>query len=364
MYAALPLVGWGMWGAVSCEAIGAVGMALFSGAFERWYQSTLELSGDRDSVTTMFARLRLSRYLTSAVFGAAGIGLYELCRQRGLFVNPGDPLGGDISTMFLLPHFFGAVFVFLALVVAYLLRSRLTHKEMLLAGGRTDAGQSLRLNIRRAKSAVRDGWRVLIQLPRLRGGIYLSCAHQLALSVVSYYWPPIILSDLSDWDHPWKRLLLFWLAREAIRAVGALLNMYLKQLNLDRASRVAVLTMCAAGFVLVVAGLTGGPEVKLGLGVVLAFLLGISEPHIDAVVQGMSPPDLRSVLGSYRAMLSSCFCAIALVPIAIVALWKARQGETYSFDDAVTITGVLVASVSVYCWRHFHTSTLAERAAP
>jgi hypothetical protein len=372
LYAALPLLGWNAGGAILCELIGGLGMTLFSGAFERWYQSTLELTGERESVSKMFARLRLARYATSAVVGLLGIYLYMKCLQRDLFVADA-PIGDRIVTALLLPHTWGAVLVFLALLLAMSLRRTLTNPEMLLAGGLSDPGTSIRIQWHRAQRAVKDGWRILLQLSPLRGGIYLACAHQLALTIVSFYWPIVILGDLGDWAEAdrawwgqWERLMMFWLAREAIRAFGAWINLYADRVPLLRASRLAVFALALAGLGFIVAGLSAiyiPFFAKLVIGVLVSGLLGVCEPHIDALVQGQAPPDLRSVMGSYKAMISSGFCAVGLIPIGIVALWNAEGGERYSFDDAVTMAGALVVSIVLFSWKHFEGLSASESFA-
>jgi len=372
LYALLPMIGWHLGGALVCEVIGGVGMTLFSGAFERWYQSTLELSGDVESVPRMFARLRLFRYATSALFGILGIFLYQRALERGLFTDADAiPLHSRLMTVLLLPHAFGAGLVSVALAVAVLIRKRLSHERMLLAGGRTDFNvRSISQNYRRGAQAVRDGWQIILQLPALRGGIYLACAHQLAVTIVSFYWPLLILGSLGEWSEVdqetwtvWQRLAAFWFAREAARSLAAYVNLRLKDLTLQRASTFALLASTSAGLFLVIGGASGTPvEVKVFLGIFVALLLGMSEPHIDAMVQGRSPPDLRAVMGSYKAMLSSGFCAIGLIPIGIVATWNARGGDSYSFDDAVTVAGALVLSMGVYSWRYFNPA-VAPRGA-
>ncbi len=337
-----------LWLVIGIELMGALGFAMFSGSFEKWYQTTLELAGYTGSSTEMFGRLKAVRFGVAAVGGAWGIFLYY--RFEDVFrVTPTEEL--PVAALWL-PHTWAVILGALALVIALSLRRSLARDDLVLAGGLQERDQrsSRRLveTVRQIIEIVPQGWRILMSTRPLRGGIYLSAASQLTLTVISFYVPLWLWLGQKERDP--VLLAGYWVSIHLLRVVGAYLAAPTAARMRRRSGELGVLITIATGVgFAVVAGLDRLDLLYWTLGGLccITLLLGVVEPYVDGVFGGYAPPDLRALMGSFRSMFGAAFCMVALVPMGLTALWYGNDGDL-SFEVFFASTGVLIASTGVY----------------
>jgi hypothetical protein len=234
--------------------------------------------------------------------------------------------------------------------------------EIASAGGGALTLRSLARRARAAKmsihqrtlATVSQGWRVLLTMPPLRGAVYITSAHQLALTIASFIFPTLLWVEEAGREA--YALITYWLATQLLRLLGAHLGRGAALLSRWQPGEVAVSGTALMGIVFLVAGisvLAGAPPLWIGItGAAIMFLLGLIEPFVDGTVQGFSPPDLRSVLSSYKSMLSMGFCVVALVPINLVATWT-RNGPSVSFAHFFAAAGAVIVTVAFLSVKEF-----------
>ena len=291
-----------------------------------------------------------------------------------------------------LPHSVASFGMLLALVIAFYLRTTLTRGDSPVAGGRELHDVVLQRSagdiLRETKSALKHGWSFFSKLPILRASTYLAGAIYSTVQV------GVFLLPLFFWDvyKPARGsdsvlvscliTMFYWGLMRSMRSLG---SWYVSDRSSNWTARyqgliASALTLIIAGSFLLMGELAdlqeGGSPALSGLGDVLEsaalplilllvaiiyVLVGVAEPILDALSSSFSPPDLRSVLGSYRAAFAGGLTAFVIFAVSVTSSWYGSGGAR-SFGHAFATFGLLLLIVSFAAIPALLSTELRDRA--
>ncbi len=344
---------------VACELVGNIGFTMFSGSFERWFSTTLELANEKRRPAEVFGRLRTLRNFWGLVGGL--IGIYIFSEFFDHFDHRRSP---KIVWLLLVPHTWAFVLRSLALFTAWRVRSYLDRDDLPIAGARTVREIPTRRTLLQltadARRALDQGWSVVVKSRVVSGALQLAAAYQLLLTVTSFFVPlflwrisPILQASFEDnslvLTNKLFLLSVYWALTQAARVGGAWVSRRFEtkpELTALGAALVGGLCMLAAGCLLGYPSWAPGVFVALALVIASVFCLGLMEPPIDAMLQDHAPPDLRSIVVSYKAMVASFVCVPALLLVHFVSLWNSDGGQ-YSQELMLASAGAVAITIAL-----------------
>lgn len=329
--------------AVAGECLAAAGLAFFSGGFERWFQSTMELVGYRGTPSESFAGLKTTRQIVAIIAGSLGIFLYDAFHTSG--------------SIYLVPFFWAGVLALLAGITAATMQSWLRSAPILLADGTmgsTDTSPQ-RPNRKNVGGAIQQGWLAFWSFRNLRGSLYFAQAHYIIVNVLGFFVPVFV------WVNFERSVALTvgaWSMIRASRAAGSALGgpVWRRLKYTEHSALIVALT--SAGLLLVVAGALATPRVRppdaasitliLSTAALIGFALGWAEPLVDGMITEAAPPDLRSICFSYVSALRAIGLALCFLPLNLMSMWHFDQTPSHAhffgaagmFVLALTLHGI------------------------